>query len=255
MKLKKAVESDRKAKRAKASSSSFLTLSAELRNMVYEYALTDPEGVGLIAKTKVYRRTVERSHRACHNLSYHSQTQRYIVPEDRCSQCEFGGRTLSPALLSVNRQINFEASSILYKQELMFQDTMALHSFLAQIGPTNRTLISDVTLRAYKAGWVSATAINLAAFTLLASATNLESLYIDGIEGDFINLKSVARRVYRDAHHWFEGIGVAKGDKFAGITVLDISQASGSWLAQNSRREKLEISKERFRTELRTLLR
>lgn len=55
-------------------------------------------------------------------------------------------RSFVPTLLAVNKQIRGEASSILYKQNIIFQDMRALHIFLAKIGPYNRQLLSNLTV-------------------------------------------------------------------------------------------------------------
>ncbi|KAK4983378.1 hypothetical protein LTR66_008846 [Elasticomyces elasticus] len=242
-KLKKAAKSNKKTITlcAEVSPFPFLALPAELRNIIYDYALTDPKGINIEAKPKGYRRTAQRCGGPLPDC---------LVP--------FYPRTLYPALLSVSRQINLEAGSILYKQEMVFNDTMALHTFLAQIGPTNRTLLSHVTLREYRTGRVANKAMNFPAFTLLASVTNLKRFNIDCMIGYFQEPKNMAKRVYRDAHHWFEGIGVAKGDKFAGVKVLDVAQENFDrrcWRITDYEEKELPNTRKLFKKELRTLLR
>jgi hypothetical protein len=52
----------------------------------------------------------------------------------------------------VNKQIREEASTVLYKQEIILEDTTALFNFISTIGDYNRQLVSDLTIRSWGQG-------------------------------------------------------------------------------------------------------
>lgn len=137
----------------------FLDLPAELRDEIYDLALTEPDGITLVAQTKNYRRTVTRGEiatedgnyyygRRLHRRSWRSRNQR----DSQKSVIGESTRHLVPNLLAVNKQIRDEASSILYKQEIILEDTTALHIFITQIGDYNCRLLSDITIKGWGQG-------------------------------------------------------------------------------------------------------
>lgn len=132
--------------------------------------------------------------------------------------------TLVPNLLLVNRQIYSEAQPILYGQNAFaLEDTMALHAFLANIGPRNVAALADVTIKGW--GYTKAhKALNHPALTLLAGAVNLKRLKIDCRISWYTCPKKIAMQVYRDAFHWLKAIGVAKRKRDAALEVIEIRE-------------------------------
>lgn len=139
----------------------FLDLSAELRNRIYEFALVEPSELTLVARTKNYRRGIIRGAiDVAENPRHYGKKYRYRYYDwrsegqgnDESEEPKNDERSLIPNLLAVNRQIRDEASSYLYKQELILEDTNALHIFLACIGPSNRELLTNVTIRGWGVG-------------------------------------------------------------------------------------------------------
>lgn len=81
------------------------------------------------------------------------------------------------AILTTSRETHGEAVSILYAQPLHFKSPSALVAFLAEIGPSNRSLLRDVTVM----NWTRDARMDKATYTLLAdSAKTLKRLHIDG---------------------------------------------------------------------------
>lgn len=127
-----------------------------------------------------------------------------------------------PALLAVCRQINAEAREVLYGHEFYVKDTLALHSFLVDIGPRAAGYLKNITLGEWGFGRGVHKAYNHACFTALSSATNLEHFTFHGILSWSQAPKAGATIFYRDAFPWLEAVGVAKGKVDAAVDVIDI---------------------------------
>lgn len=165
---------------------------------------------------------------------------------------------LVPNLLTLNHQIYNEAQPVLYGgNAFMLEDTRALHSFLANIGAGNVAALADVTIK----GWGHSKAHkawNHPAFTLLVGAVNLRRLHLDCRIGWYSSPAKVAMQVYRDAFHWLEAVGSAKGKWDAALDVMEI-------LEDNFMKQYLAVSSQPklghgghmqiFQNELRNLLR
>ena len=126
-----------------------------------------------------------------------------------------------PNILLLDREIYAQTQPILYgSNDFIVEDTMALHGFLAAIGPKNCAALTDLTIKDW--GWSKAhKAMNHPALTLLASATNLERLCID-CEIHWGGPSAVARQFYRDGFHYLEDVGAAKGRFDAAIDVVEV---------------------------------
>jgi hypothetical protein len=158
----------------------FLDLPQELKDMIYEMALTDVNGVAIVAKTKGHRRTAGRgaaydkdSYQCTYGWGWHSRRRlkanvQPVVATDT---------VFVPALLAVSKQIHSEAIDYLYGQDFVFQEANALHQFLAVIGLQNQQRLTYLEVLSWPTRGASKTA-NYAAFTLLTGATNLQSLTI-----------------------------------------------------------------------------
>jgi hypothetical protein len=162
---------------------------------------------------------------------------------------------LVPNLLALNRQIYSEAQPILYSSNAFtLEDTTAMHSFLANIGPRNAAMLADVTIK----GWGYSKghkALNHPAFTLLASAVNLRRLHLDCRITWYSTPKRIAMQVYRDAFHWLEAFGSAKGKWDAALEVIEILNENFDQVRYSQVKLSYEEQMKVFQNELRKLLR
>ena len=223
-----------------------LLLPPELRNLIYELALTDPKGITLFCKTKNYRRTVTRNDFTdleSQRLRARSRSQDRLVP----------------ALLAVNKQIHSEALGYLYQQPIILSDTYALHNFLSLIG-SNRPMVTNLTVQGWGSGRGTNHAMNVCIFPLLGLCTNLENLFLDCTIGWVRTPQGLARQIYRDGHYFLEAYGRAKGRKDAGVDVLELRDSnfdrdgySTSWWSR--RRHVVLPEKDEFRTQFQAELR
>ena len=232
----------------------FMSLPAELRNQIYALALTDAKIIHLVSQTKRYRRTVRRSVPSRIDPRTQRRSHHYqISPSQlRDTSAEITLPTLVPNVLVLNKAIYAETQPILYAgNTFAVEDTMAMHVFLAIIGPKNRATVTDLTIR----GWGQTKAhksLNHPAFTMLASAMNLTRLQLDcHIWG---GPKRVARQLYWDGFHWFEAVGVTKGKFDAALDMLEVSERymGPSWHRRSEL--SLEAHFEELKAELRKLL-
>ncbi|KAF2806456.1 uncharacterized protein BDZ99DRAFT_466028 [Mytilinidion resinicola] len=207
----------------------FLSLPAELRNIIYEHALVDGNGVHLISKTEHYRRVVIRSNPSMNAINdpfgrggYHHRVLYGESNEDENEEPS-GRVSFVPSLLAVNRQICTEALPILYSNKFMLEDTTALHSFMADLRPRTRELLEDVTIHGW--GYTKAhKALNHPGLTMLSGAVNLKRLHFQCRIGWGNNIRKVARQVYRDGFHWLEAVGVAKGNYDAAVDIISLAE-------------------------------
>lgn len=121
----------------------------------------------------------------------------------------------------MNKQIHAEAVGYLYKQPIVLDDTMALHNFVAAIG-SNKTLVTDLTIKGWGRGRGTHKAMNFCAFTLLAGCTNLQRLNLDCGIGYAPTAKGIARQIYRDGCYFLEAFGAAREKKDAALDVLEL---------------------------------
>jgi hypothetical protein len=206
----------------------FMDLPPELRDMIYEMALTDEDGMSIVAKTKAYRRTVRRA------PIYDPEGDRYIQratgrgkPKKQIQDPEEGNQSppLVPNLLAVSKQIHTEAVNILYNQDFMFQDTDALHRFLTIIGPRNQQRLHSIDIKNFCQGRNTRT-LNHCAFMSLAGATNLKTLHLNSAEfrSWYSGAKGFARGLYSNMHSFLEAYGVANGRRDAALDIIQMDQ-------------------------------
>lgn len=201
----------------------FLSLPAELRDYIYELALTEEGGVTLVSVTKAQRRTVRRGEIISDEYYYH---HRGGVRMDGSDTLPAQQTSLIPNLLAVNKQIQAEATAWLYQQPIILEDTMALHTFLAAIGPSNRNAVTDIVVKGWGRGRGTHKAMNVAGMTSLADCPNLKRLRLDCDIAWRRDPKSLARQLYRDGHFFFERFGVVKGKKDAILDVLQLGECN-----------------------------
>lgn len=191
--------------------------------MIYTYALTDPSGIKFVAVQRNKRRCVERvSNKTLSSISRRSYYQSSGINDDADEQ----PASLVPSLLVANRQIYQEGCDILYGNELVFADTVALYAFMINLGPAGgASHLRKMRLKDWGCGRTSK-AYNNACFAVLIQATNLEKLYIDTTNGWYRMPKNIAQQIYRDAFPWLEAVGHARGKFDAALDVLELSDES-----------------------------
>ncbi|KAH6642185.1 hypothetical protein C7974DRAFT_384994 [Boeremia exigua] len=201
----------------------FLQLPAEIRNMIYTYALTDPSGIKFVAVQRNRRRCVERvSDKTFNQVSnYRSPYQSNKINSDANERAA----SLVPSLLATNKQIYQEGCDILYGNELVFADTVALYAFMINLGPGSASHLRKMRLTGWGRGRTSK-AYNNACFAVLIWATNLEKLYIDSTFSYYRLPKLCAQQIYRDAFPWLEAVGRAKKKADAALEVLEVAAGS-----------------------------
>ena len=238
----------------------FLSLPAELRDYIYELALTDGGGLAIVSKTKAFRRTIARGFISDGDgWHYHFNGHRRRDVYDADGGMRDTYNTLAPNLLAVNKQIHAEAIGYLYKQPLIFEDTMALHTFLAAIRPSNRLQLSELVIKGWGNGRGTHKAMNFCAMTILADCINLKSLNLDCNIGWFRSPQQLAGQIYRDGHYFLEAYGTANGGKDVGVKVLKLSnwnydRDNWSRWRQSQSLPKLDEFKKQFQAELTRLL-
>lgn len=220
--------------------------------MIYEMTLADANGVSIVGHQWGYRRVARRGK---------------VFPPDAYSRRTYGNRYLKdgqlelcpistefvPALLAVNKQINAEAINYLYGHDFVFENTTALHSFLAPMGLRNQQRLTSIEIMAWgKSG--EKQGHNYSGLTLLSGATNLKSLRIACDVSYWSNQPGrIAARIYRDAHWFFEAYGAANGRKDAAVDILELDEANfRTWRISQS--AEMPVRVERFKVSLRGLL-
>ncbi|KAF2101016.1 hypothetical protein NA57DRAFT_74609 [Rhizodiscina lignyota] len=176
----------------------FLSLPAELRNMIYDLAFPVPEDVSLEYMTHLRRRCARASN---------------FAP----------GHT---GLLRVNRQIFAEAAPLLYRANFVFDDMKAMFQFLVNIGPCKSQFIQRIIIQDLR----STSDLNChAAFTLLRGLPNLRDLvlsypYISTESSLYRSPSALATRFYSIAAHWMEEVARKSGRYDAAVDIIDISR-------------------------------
>ncbi|EME85226.1 uncharacterized protein MYCFIDRAFT_85250 [Pseudocercospora fijiensis CIRAD86] len=240
----------------------FLDLPPELRDEIYELALVEPKGLTLVSRTKSHRRTIARGAISVTDSKYYygkARRRRFYWPQDdsQSSIENHRDRQLIPNLLAVNQQIRDEASTFLYKQEIVLADTTALLQFIATIGSYNRKLINDIVVRGWGGDRGVTRGHNFSALTSLAECTNLDSLYFDcSVSHSLPRLKEqkkLAGQIYRDGHFFLEAYATANGLEAA----LKVVQFGDRQFAKDRGAKKLEFDqskRDEFENELETLM-
>lgn len=223
-KLKKTLFPKSKPKPKKPSAFRFLDLPPELRDEIYELALTDDNGVSIVGHQDSYRHVAHRGRVYASDAylqTYRRRNTRYL--KDGQKEVAPKERKFVPALLATNKQINAEAINFLYRQNFVFQNPTALHSFLAMIGLRNQQRLENIAIMSWGKSGV-AKGNNHSSLTLLAGATNLKSLGIMCDVSYYSNKPQwIARRLFRDGHWFFEAYGAANGRKDAAVDIIQLS--------------------------------
>lgn len=191
--------------------------------MIYGYALTDPLGIKFVAVLRHRRRCVERvSDKTSNGLpSRGVGYQSNKINDDADEQAT----SFVPSLLAVNKQIYHESRDVLYGNELVFADTVALYAFMINLGPAGASQLKKIRLVGWGYGRTTK-AYNNACFAILIWATNLEKFYIDSRIGWYSQPKTAAQQLYRDAFPWLEAVGRAKHKFDAALGILEVTEKS-----------------------------
>lgn len=234
----------------------FLDLPPELRDMIYEMALTDVSGVALVPDTRNYRRTVSRGKVYGHDAYRRSPWYRSRRLKDGVKEIAPIESRFVPALLAVNKQIHAESINSLYSQHFVFQDTVTMHNFLATIGSRNHQRLQHLEIMGWGHSGVSK-ANNHSALTLLAGATNLKSLaFCCDVKYYSDKPRWIARRLYRDGHHFLEAYGSSNGRKDAAVDTIHLGMQTfqSLWSDVDLEPEKHNELEQLVKKELRILL-
>jgi len=234
----------------------FMELPPELRDMIYELALTDGTGSMCIeAKTKAYRRGICRDpaydpRRYGYDFDGYRRQPRPEVETENDAPTKY---SLVPNILAVSKQIHSEAINILYGQDFIFRETDSLHRFLTLIGPRNQKRLHCIDLKSFCTGR-NTKAVNHCAFASLATVTNLKTLRLNRIYcGYYASAKGLARSLYSDAHFFLEAYGTAHGRWDAAIDIIELNE--DTFKSFHSYRQKLAVDKQPSSEENRAVFR
>ncbi|KAI2484008.1 hypothetical protein Ptr902_02948 [Pyrenophora tritici-repentis] len=234
----------------------FMQLPAEIRNIIYEYTLTDPLGISFIATIHNRRRQTQRISAALQRRMSEGSYYRTknTISTDTDTQDEEPA-PLVPALLAVCKQMHSEGKDILYGNDFVFADSFALYSFMINLGTSGAKNMKKITLR----GWLdgrATKAYNHSCFAALLPATNLTSVVIETPGSYSSQPKRIAHQLYRDAFPWLEAVAAAKGKVDAALDVLQLGDGffRQPWGRQSQSSDRKAKTKE-FMTELGKLLR
>lgn len=233
-----------------------MSLAAEIKNMIYEYALTSHDEIPLVFKMKGYRHTVvlgdDKTFMACCSLH-----EKFTCTRQVPSSLEVRP-SLTPAIVVLNHETYAQAQPILYgSNEFALEDPKALLAFCITIGPKNCAMLQKVSL--YHFGNTTARrALRYPAFAALANAVNLQNLSLVCCirPGDALR---TARDFFRDGHAWLEAVGAKEGRRDAAVDRIqigsqNISRYGGYDTDDTTYEENLEKMRTTFRAELRRLL-
>ncbi|CAN9253157.1 unnamed protein product [Alternaria alternata] len=234
----------------------FMELPAEIRNIIYEYTLTDPAGINLVGTFKHKRRTVERIPAKCQASISHDGPWSGALPiNDNIRSQHEQPAALVPSLLAVSKQIHQECIDILYgKNEFVFTNSFALYSFLINLGPRGAKHLKTLRIR----GWLYGRAMkgyNHSCFAALVWATNITAFHIDASIGWYRASKYGAEQLYRDAFPWMEAIGLAQGKVDAVVDIIKFSEDHFDVLQSSYRHSSSAMSNEQKHQEFRAALR
>jgi hypothetical protein len=224
----------------------FLDLPPELRDMIYEMALVDPNDVSIVARTRAYRQKPLRGPVYGEDDYRSAGWRRSRRLKSGAAQVSPLSTTFLPALLAVNKQINAEAINYLYGHEFIFENCTALTEFLFAIGHRNQQRLATVKIVSWGSHSSASRVANGNGLTIVAGATNLKALILDCmISGG--NPNNMAQQLYRDGHHFIGAYGAANGSKDAAVDILELHDKNYPVYNKNSE----EQQKQSFEKQLR----
>lgn len=190
--------------------------------MIYEMALVDPNDVAIVSRSRGHRQVPMRG-TVFEEKDWVFHRSRKHCPKVGATKISPISTTFLPALLAVNKQINAEALCHLYGHAFTFENFTAVADFLATIGPRNQQRIHTVKVVSWgshaSSSRTSSKIMNHSGLTMLAGATNLNSLVLAcSIGGAGATQK--AQHLFRDGHHFIAAYGAANGSKDAAVDII-----------------------------------
>jgi len=196
----------------------FLSLPAELRNQIYELALVNPQGHYLVAKHRNRMRTVRT---ATHGTS--TYTGAYNPYERLRATDAEPPPQLADGLFAVNRQINEEACTLVYPKPFVFENSVALHTFLVAIGAKNRGMLTEIGLLEW-GGRRQARNMLFPAFSMLSmGCDNISRFHYSPSYWQMQRPDEFATDFYKEAHPWLRALVTSKGSKDAAVDVVEFN--------------------------------
>ena len=204
----------------------FVDLPAELRDVIYEMALTDQGNIFIVGGTRVFRRIARR----CQSpKEYPNSRDGHFrrFNHDPCAGMRQHDRVaLSPNLLAVSHQIHNEATGYLYNQPIVVLNTRTLYDFLAPMSDDILKRLRDVAITSWGVGKGAHKSANYYAMHALRGAINLRSLHLAGPPEDVFESEALARRIYRECFHFLQAFGRANGSISAAVEVIHLHDAN-----------------------------
>ncbi|KAF9633688.1 hypothetical protein BFW01_g4582 [Lasiodiplodia theobromae] len=208
----------------------FLDLPREIRDEIYTYAMVPHTQCRASPSRKPY---IESRIFLNVTEARPDQAKRYIPREVKTAR-EYGLSVLSsmfqgqeftlqesvtPGLLTVNRQVYLEARQILYEKNTFQMQLWTVERFLARIGPADQQIryLNVVHLGCYGVQRAKET---------LANLTHLKHLTLVGMplsdEGERYSPFIAATELYRKMYIWIDCVGKLHGDRFAALERLTV---------------------------------
>jgi hypothetical protein len=209
----------------------FLDLPPELRDMIYEMALVDPNDVSIVVRTRASRPKPLRGP-VFSEADYSSGYGRRQHLTQNATEISPIATTFITPLLAVNKQINAEAINYLYGHKFIFENCNALMEFLALIGHRNQKRLEIIEIVSWgPTSSAASKAMNRSGLTMLAGATSLKELRLACLISGRGPHK-MAQGFFRDGHYFIRSYGVANGSKSAAVDIikLDVDNIPHHWL-------------------------
>lgn len=208
----------------------FLDLPREIRDEIYAYAMVPHTQCRASSSSKPY---IESRIFLNVTKAQPDQAKRYIPYEVRIAR-EFGPLVLSsmlqsqeftlqesvtPGLLTVNRQVYHEARHILYEKNTFQMQPWTIESFLARSNPADQQIryLNIVHLGRYGVQRTK---------EMLAKLTHLKHLGLVGMplsdEDERYSPFIAAKELYRKMYIWIDCVGKLHGDRFAVLERLTV---------------------------------
>lgn len=208
----------------------FLDLPREIRDEIYTYAMVPHTQCRASSSSKPY---IESRIFLNVTKAQPDQAKRYIPYEVKIAR-EYGPLVLSsmfrgqeftlqesvtPGLLTVNRQVYHEAQHVLYENNTFQMQPWTAESFLARSGPADQQIryLNIVHLGRYGVQRTK---------EMLAKLTHLKHLGLVGMplsdEDERYSPFIAATELYRKMYIWIDCVGKLHGDRFAALERLTV---------------------------------
>lgn len=239
-----------------------MSLPSEVKNMIYNYALTSECEIPLVSGSKGYRHTIElgdtNNFQSFRRRAYHAWDGAYIPR--RVATIPIIRPSFAPTIIALNREIHAQAQRILYgANAFTLEDPKALLAFCANIGPKNCAYLQEVSLKHW-GNTVVRRAMCHPAFAMLASAVNLKSLNLDCCIHWGAG-SGTGRQFFRDGHNWLEAVATKEGRRDAAVDLVKLGmqhiarpRVGAMSTDHTTEEEKLDKMTDAFQAELRRLL-